>query len=296
MQDLNPWTIDDTISGILNWLSTVGLEKLINIGLALIFGVASYFLIWFIVKNILNRLTSSQSKHKAESKDELLKRRDTLYDIFRNALKVVVAISVIIKILIEFGVDVAPLFASAGIIGVALGFGAQNIVKDCLAGVFIILENQFRVGDFIEVDASGMLRAKGNVEKLSLRSTMIRDREGDVHFINNGLMIQVINRTLGYSKGLFIFRIFTTTDIELVKKLIDETGEAMNSDEAWKKKIHEPMHFKELGEINGDTIEVITVGTTKPGEQWNVSDEFKQRLVKSLHKHKIELPPALAIG
>jgi small conductance mechanosensitive channel len=269
-----------------NWCLDAGLDLLATIAVSFVV----YMLLWLILKFILRSLTLAHAKARRISQLELQKRQETLYSLFKMLLKIVVVLVATFTVLEhDFGLSLAPLLASAGIVGVALGFGAQNIVKDSLAGFFVILENQYRVGDFIEVDGAGMERAKGTVEKISLRSTALRDRDGDLHFIPNGGIAQVVNRTIGFSKVHFKFKVANSEKIEDVKRIINETGTRMAVDKKWKDKIKEAIHFDELGGFDKNGYELTVIGVTEPAEQWNVTSEYRARLLDKLEKAKIEI-------
>jgi len=170
-----------------------------------------------------------------------------------------------------------------------LGFGAQNIIKDALAGLFIILENQYRVGDFIYVMGIGIPeKTGGTVEKLSIRATTLRDRDGNVHFIPNGSLVQVVNATLGFSKVHFTFAVGTGTDTELIIKLINDMGREMAREKEWHEKIVDPPRFSEVGKIGKDGFNITVTGVTEPATQWEVASEFRRRLVIKLRKRGIE--------
>jgi small conductance mechanosensitive channel len=268
------------------WLWDTGLNVAGTVALA----VVAYFVLLLVLKFLLHNLTRAHARARKISATELKKRQDTLDALFKMVLKIVITVVALFSILEEnFGLSLAPLLASAGIIGVALGFGAQNIIKDALAGFFVILENQYRVGDYVEIDGSGMDRANGSVEKISLRSTAIRDRDGNLHFIPNGGITQIINRTIGFSKVHFKFRVATTEKIDVVKRIVNETGAHMAVEKKWKDKIKEAIHFDELGGFDKDGYEISVSGVTEPAVQWSVTSEYRTRLLNNLEKAKIEI-------
>jgi len=259
-----------------------------NILLVIIIGVIVYKLSGIIISWLLRGIF--RGLRRREDKNELKKRLKTLSDLFTTVAKVVVVLTVVFTILNDLHVNLVPLFATAGVAGVALGFGAQNIIKDVLAGFFIILENQYRVGDFIDISGVGIPNDSngGTVERLSIRSTTLRDRDGNVHFIPNGAIVQVINKTLGYSKVHFTFAVATGTDTEALIKLIDDMGHDMAKEPAWKDKIVDPPHFSEIGKIGKEGFNVTVSGITEPASQWDVSSEFRRRLVIKMRKTGIE--------
>lgn len=266
--------------------------SLLNIVIVLIVAVVLYKLAPLLAKGLVAFLVRARGSRKVNT-SERNKRLKTLADMFTTVLRVIIVLTVIFQILSDLHVNLVPLFASAGVAGVALGFGAQSIIRDLLAGFFIILENQYRVGDFIDVSGTGIpsgdaaTATGGTVEKISMRSTKLRDRNGDVHFIPNGAIVQVINKTLGYSKVHFVFAVASDTDMDKLVKLINETGRDMLGDSKWKDKIIDAPHFSEIGKIGADGFNVTINGITEPAAQWNVSSEFRKRLLERLQKAEI---------
>jgi small conductance mechanosensitive channel len=269
--------------GILEWLTTSGLEILV----ALVVGAAIYYL----VKPMLNWV----SKHAVKNirtktpRSEMRKRQQTLAGLFTTIIRVFVVVVVIFTILSDLGMNLGPLLASAGIAGVALGFGTQSLVKDSIAGFFIIIENQYRIGDYIEVTGTGITEGSGTVEKISIRSTILRDRSGDVHFVSNGAVTQVINKTLGFSKIHFTFNVAEGTDIEQVAKIINAQGQEMAKTKTWSKKIIDPPLFNEVGSFSKDGVEITVSGMTTPSDQWKATSEFRRRLMAALDKESITI-------
>ena len=182
----------------------------------------------------------------------------------------------------------APLFASAGIIGIALGFGAQALIKDFLSGLFIISENQYRVGDVVELDTGTASSPSGTVEKIGSRSTMLRDVEGNVHFVPNGMVGHVINKTMGYSKARVIVAVEPDTDIEKAVKLIDDIGQSMADEDGWKEKIIDPPAYIMMGELTATSVELIVSGKVQPSDQWSVSAELRRRILRAFEENDIE--------
>jgi small conductance mechanosensitive channel len=166
-------------------------------------------------------------------------------------------------------------------LGAVIGFGAQSVIRDFISGAFIIIENQFRVGDDVEVDG-----AIGKVEHITLRSTVIRDDAGNVHYIANGNVFHVINKTMGYSKVYFALSVAPETDIDELRAVIDNIGLKLASDEKWKKKIIEPVSLFNLGAFSDQALEVRVSGKTQPGDQFAVTTEFKKRLLAQIKKQK----------
>ena len=231
------------------------------------------------------------ARHREWHKKDIEKRQKTLANLFRTIWRIVVTIVFAYAILNEFfpriETTLAPLFASAGIIGVALGFGAQSLIKDFLSGIFIISENQYRVGDIIDIEGSS-----GTVERIGTRSTVLRDTEGNVHYFPNGMVQHVVNKTLGFSMARFTLMVQPTTDIDKLADVIDEVGAELANDDAWKDKVIKPPSFVSLGDITGNSTEVIIAGKTQPSDQWAVTAEMRRRLHEAFEKNGIKLAVA----
>ena len=222
-------------------------------------------------------------------KKDLEKRHKTLGGLYANVWRIIVVVIAGYAIFTHFfnSAALAPLFASAGIIGVAFGFGAQSLVKDFLSGVFIISENQYRVGDIIEIDGFG-----GTVERIGVRSTVIRDVEGNVHFFPNGVVQHVINKTMGYSKVYFTITVAPDTNISTASDIINRIGEEISGEEKWQRKVIEPPHFDILGDFNASSISLVVSGKTQPSDQWALTAEMRRRILREFEKEHIELGAA----
>ena len=225
------------------------------------------------------------------AKIERRKRSKTLADLISFVIKLLIAVTAVYTVLTDLGIDLAPVIASAGLAGVALGFGAQTVVKDMLAGFFIILENQYRVDDVVQISGVGFpaTPVEGTVRSITLRKTTLRDRDGNVHIIPNGSIVEVINRTIGYSKFRFTFAVDVDTDVDEIIKIVNETGERMAKDPEWSKLIVDAPHYDEFGRIGKEGINVTVSGTTMPGQQWKVNAEYRKRLVIELQKSDITI-------
>lgn len=244
-----------------------------------------------LLGRVVRRLVKT-ARHREWHRKDIEKRQATLAALFINIWKILVILVAGISIfrLIFPQIDLAPMFASAGIIGVALGFGAQSLIKDLLSGVFIISENQYRVGDVVDIEG-----ATGTVERIGTRSTVIRDVDGNVHYLPNGMITHVINKTMGYSIARFIVSIHPQADLERVIKIINEIGTELAREEKWRHKILEAPEFVSVGDFSANSLEVIIAGKTQPSDQWAVTAEMRRRLLETLEKQKIELAIPLPV-
>jgi small conductance mechanosensitive channel len=273
----------------MKWTASDGLQIGLIVLVALLFYAVGAAVLRYLVKHAVER-TRQRSWHRKDVE----KRQRTLVALFINLWRVlVVAVAAFGILTVLFGtINLAPLFASAGIIGVAVGFGSQSLVKDFLSGIFIISENQYRVGDIIDIDGNS-----GTVERIGTRSTVIRDADGNVHYFPNGTIQHVINKTMGYSMARFSIGVHPSTDLDEVIELINETGKKLAAEEKWKNKIINPPAFESLAEFTQATVSIVVSGKTQPSDQWSVTAEMRRRLLVAFEKKSIELgtgaaPPA----
>ncbi len=266
----------------------------VSIVVILIVGLAAYYIGGHLLSRTVKRAVRS-ARHREWHKKDIEKRQNTLAALFMNIWRIIILATVLYSLFKEFVPDantiLAPLFASAGIIGVALGFGAQSVIKDFLSGIFIISENQYRVGDIVDIEG-----ASGTVERIGSRSTVIRDVDGNVHYFPNGMVQHVINKTMGYSMARFIVAIHPSSDIDQVIDIVNTLGTQLSQDEKWKSKIIEPPAFVSLGEMTGASVEIIIAGKTQPSDQWSVIAEMRRRLLEKLEENKIELAVIPTLG
>lgn len=226
--------------------------------------------------------------HEAETK-----REDTLIRIFNGALKIVVWLVALMTILPELGIEVGPILAGAGILGVALGFGAQYMIRDFLAGLFIILENQYRVGDVVCLDNNC-----GGVEDITLRKTIMRNLDGKVMHIPNGTFKMAANLTHDYSRAHMNISVAYKEDLDKVMALINKVGKEMAEESPWKDYILKPIQVAGPGPDKfGDSgIEIKVLGETKPLKQWDTLKEFRRRLKITFDREGVEIPfPQMSI-
>lgn len=270
-------------------------EQLINVTAGAITQVVITLLIatllFYIGASLLSQLIRRSVKlstrhHGSKSYADIEKRRKTLADIFKSIWRVLVIIvaSFIIFTTLFGNASLAPLFASAGIIGVALGLGTQNVVKDFISGVFIVSENQYRVGDVIEIEG-----ATGTVEQITARATVLRDENGNVHHFPNSLVQHVINKTMGYSMARFSVTIHPSHDLDDIIEIINTTGKKLAHEAKWRDKILEPPAFMSISEFTSDGVVMVISGKTLPSDQWSIASEMRRRLLSEFEEKGIAL-------
>ena len=185
----------------------------------------------------------------------------------------------------QLDIPIGPVLASAGIVGVALGFGGQHLVKDVISGFFILLDDQVRVGDVVQIAGKG-----GLVESINLRMTILRDRAGNVHYVRNGEINVVTNMTKEYSRYVFDIGVAYREDVDEVIEVIKGVDENLRNDPQFKDDILEPIEILGLDQF-ADSAMIIKARTkTKPIRQWAVGREFNKRLKKMFDEKDIEIP------
>lgn len=261
------------------------MEKFTSITIFIIVGAIAYWLGPAIVNWLMSHVFVTAYQRTLHKKD-LEKRQHTLGALFTNVWRILTVVFVLYLIFVQFFSKeaLAPLFASAGIIGVAFGFGAQSLVKDFLSGVFIISENQYRVGDVIEIEGFG-----GTVERIGVRSTVIRDVDGNVHYFPNGMVQHVINKTMGYSMARFTVAVAPDTDIDRVSKMIDKIGLTLADEDDWRDKILEAPHYVMMGDFTSTAVNLIVSGKTQPSDQWSVVAEMRRRILDKFEEENVTI-------
>lgn len=258
-----------------NWAMTTGLRILLIIIISLIAikGVQVFSV----------RLTEIFSRQKID--EESKKRASTLSSVIRNLLTVVVLVVAVMTVLGQLGIAIGPVLAAAGIVGLAVGFGAQSLIKDVINGFFILLEDQIRVGDVVQVAGKG-----GLVEKINLKMTILRDLAGNVHFIPNGNIDVVTNMTKEYSQYVFDIGVAYREDVDEVMEVIKEVDEGLRNDPDFGPDILAPIEIFGLDQFADSALIVKARTKTKPIKQWRIAREFNRRLKKKFDERNIEIP------
>ncbi len=256
------------------WIFSSGLQILLTL-----------ILMWIalkVSKNISNRLFTAFQKNKDI---EFKKRADTLSSIVRYILSIGILIVATVMILGELGIEIGPILAAAGILGLAIGFGAQNLVQDIISGFFILLEDQIRVGDVVEIAGKG-----GLVEKITLRMIVLRDLAGNVHFVRNGQINLITNMTKEYSRYVFDIGVAYREDVDKVIEVIQQVDEGLRGDPEFKDDILEPIEILGLDQFANSAVIIKARTKTKPIKQWRIGREFNRRLKKIFDEKNIEIP------
>ena len=257
-------------------------------GVAIIFIILGGAILYIVGGKTIEFFTKRivRSKGRSMPRKDVEKRQKTLSSlsvtIWRSAVTIIAALSIFKQLFPN--IDLSPLFASAGIVGIAVAFGSQAIVKDFLTGLFIVTENQYRVGDVVDING-----AEGKVEHLGTRSTIIRDTDGNVHYIPNGTITRVVNKTMGYSRVNFTLSLASGADFDQAVSTINKVGDKLAADKNWRAKIIEAPQFYSIETFSGSSVTVTITGKVQPSDQWRVTAEMRRRLLEEFDKNNIPL-------
>ncbi|MGF7228956.1 MAG: mechanosensitive ion channel family protein [Candidatus Saccharibacteria bacterium] len=262
-------------------------NRLVQVLLTLIVAVVVQLLARKPIDRIVRRAIRG---HRYTSKEEERKREDTLINVFHTALMVIIWIITLVVILFELKINVAGLLTGAGVVGVVVSLGAQSTIRDFLAGIFIIMENQYRVGDVVNLSAGVPGGVSGVVEDITVRITRLRDMDGNIHIVSNGLAGVVTNMTFQFANVNVDIPISYSSDIDKVKDIINEVGIELAGDKERGPDVVEAVQFLRLDQFGDSVIIVKALGKVKAGAQWDVAGEFRRRLKAAFDKKGIDLP------
>ena len=261
------------------------LEKLIMIILIIIIASVSVKLCNKLVDYIMLTKENANKKFKIKSNE---KRSETLHKLIRSAIRYTIYFIAFFQILSTLGINTTSIVASAGIASVALGFGAQSLVKDIISGFFIILEGQFDVGDEVKLYNQAAFIAGGSVMSLGLRSTKVRSGNGEIYFIPNGSINQVINYSLTYNLAEVKFSIQIDETIEAIEERIQKVLDVANNNDKYHNFIYknDKLHVNNIEQIADNILTLNIVGKAKIGKKQSVEtmlrkdfyNEFKEKL------------------
>lgn len=217
-------------------------------------------------------------------------RAETLGYVLRSVSAVTIWTIAGLTILGELGLNLGPLVAGAGIVGVALGFGAQSLVKDFLAGIFIIIEDQYGVGDLINVDEGGSTSVTGHVESVSLRSTRLRAVDGTVWHVPNGTILRVGNMSQEWARALLDVSVGYNADIPLTEAVIKRVADGLWHDPDWSALVLEEPEVWGVEDLGADGVTIRLVVKTQPSVQFTVMRELRSRIKVALDEAGVEIP------
>jgi small-conductance mechanosensitive channel len=235
-----------------------------------------------IIKKAVKIAVVADSNMSSESES---RRENTLIRIFNGALRIAIFTLAFMMILQESGLEIGPILAGAGIVGLALGFGGQYLIRDIITGLFIILENQYRIGDVVNIDGTS-----GGVEDISLRMTTLRDLNGTTHHIPHGDIKRVSNLSKKFARINLDIGVAYNSDLEKVIKVINQTGKELSEDPQYAEFFITPPQFLRVNEFADSAIVVKILGDTMPLKQWELTGELRKRIKIAFDREGIEIP------
>lgn len=274
----------ENFSVLAGFIDTKGLLIFLSTGLRILVIIA----VAFVLKKMSGKLIvtiKTQLKNKAIDNLEEFKRIDTVGRVLRYIVTIMIVLIASVQVLNELGISIAPILAAAGVLGLAIGFGAQSLVKDYFTGFFLLLENQIRQGDVIEAGGKS-----GLVEEVTLRYIKMRDYDGNVHFVPNGNITTVTNMSREYAQSVIDIGIAYKEDISRVIKVMEAVGETLRKDEAFSHKILDKMEMAGVERLEDSAVIIRCRFKVLPLEQWGIRREYFKRIKSEFDQHGIEIP------
>jgi len=266
---------------------------LLDHGIPILIIAVPTYIAYRIIKAVLPRVMEKIIIIRAKgikgrrAKERLSKRSQTLSSVLTNTIAVMIAIVAAFMVLSEIGINIAPLLAGAGVAGIAIGFGAQHLIRDVISGFFIIVEGQYDVGDVIKVNND----IAGGVEGINLRRTMLRDLDGVLHIIPNGEIKMASNLTKKWSRAHLNISVAYKEDLDKVMAIIKKVWEELAEDPDWGPfLISKTPWLLRVNEFGDSGIVIKVVGETKPGKHWDTMGELRRRIKKVFDDEGIEIP------
>lgn len=265
------------ISSLRDWLPL--LHSLLRVGLILLIA----WLLLNIARRLIRVFRVYMSNRAEDPEDQ--RRIETLARVFRYIATVVISLVAGMLALSELGISIAPILGAAGVVGLAVGFGAQSLIKDYFTGFFLLLENQIRQGDVVEAGGKG-----GLVEEVTLRYLRLRDFEGSVHYVPNGLITTVTNKSRGFAQSLIEVGIAYRENVDDAFAAMREVGAGLRADPAYGEKILEELEIVGVERWAESAVMLRCRFKVRPLEQWTVRREFLRRLKLAFEMRGIEIP------
>jgi moderate conductance mechanosensitive channel len=266
----------------------VYLVNAIRIVLILVFAYISTLVIGRLLRGLRKYSVKVMLRAGGGNEIELDKRAKTIAGLAKNVLFVLIWTVAWLMSLKEMNFDVRPLLAGAGVVGVAVGFGAQNIVKDILGGLFLMMENQIRVNDVAIINGKG-----GLVEEINLRTTVLRGEDGAVNIFSNGNIQSLSNLTREFSYYVFSLGISYRNDTDQAVALLKELGEALAAEDPYRSVILAPLEIWGVDQLGNSAVVIKARFKTLPGQQWLVGREMNLRIKQRFGAANIDLTPSI---
>ncbi len=263
-----------------------GLSTIVNSAIQIAIIIIAAVILSMVVRLVIPKLIQKRiPKLRRETKEQLAARSKTLSGIIVQVLTVLLWVFVFVMILSQLGVDIAPLLAGIGVASLALGFAAQNIIRDYLHGFFIIMEDWYREGEVAIIQGTG-----GLVEKITLRRTILRDLNGTLHIFPNSRVEQASNMTRDWSRVNLDISVAYKENLDHVIKVINEVGQGLKDDPEWGKNLLTTPAVTRVNNLGDHGVEIKILADTKPITQWGLMGELRKRLKDRFDEVGIEIP------
>jgi len=279
---------------ILEYFRNIHWEDIVFSGLRIVLILVMAWIVIGVVRRLLKRLESTlitKAQAEGEVPGEAAKRAETLVRLLRQGVLIVIWLMALLLILRQLGVDIGPVLASAGVVGLAVGFGAQNLVRDVITGFFMILENQVRVGDVAVINGTG-----GLVERINFRTIVLRDLSGIVHTFPNGTINTLANMTREWSAFVFEIGVAYKEDTDKVVEVLQQVGAELRQDPHFGPLMLDDVEIFGVDKFADSAVVIKGRTKTLPIKQWDVGREFQRRVKKAFDRVGIEIPfPHLSV-
>ena len=278
LQKLAVWCVNSV-----PWLDNPLGKRFAEFVISVLLALALAGMVWHLISNMMERYLDGT--YKDGVKVVRSARVRTLFPMFRHGLKIVMIIIMVLVVMSEMGIDVTPLLAGAGVLGIAVGFGSQALVKDFLTGLFIILEDSISVGDYLTIGSH-----TGTVEMMTIRTIKLRDNHGGLHVLPFGEVTSFINHTKDYAYALVDIGVSYDGNLRHIIATLRDLGEQLCADPEFGPMIIEPIEVLGLESFNDSSITIRSRFKTLPQDHWAVRREFSLRLKERFDAEKIEIP------
>lgn len=280
----------------MSWFTYLGIEQpaemlaLVKTLLRIFFIIGVAYFLNRLSKSLIVKLRDKLNARQAENLEEI-KRLNTLSMVLRYIVTTVIMAITVVEILHELGISIAPVLAAAGVVGLAVGFGAQSLVKDYFNGFFLLLENQIRKDDVVEI-----ANKAGLVEEITLRYIKMRDYEGNVHFVPNGQITTVTNRSRDFAYAVMDIRVAYDENLSKVMQIMHEVGASIVQDAELSSKVLDKLEIAGVDNLAESAVIIRCRIKVRPLEQWTVKRAYLQRIKNAFDAQQIEIPfPQLTV-
>ncbi len=278
--DLDEPPLSDLVAAFQEWVLPILLVALVALVAMWVAGI----FVHGIVKTLLDR-EATEGTAQELSAVELKKRMDTIDALATNVIRFFIVVVATLMVLGKLGFDIGPAVAGLGVVGIAVGFGAQTLVRDYLNGMLILIENQFSKGDVVRLAG-----VAGTVEDFNLRRTTVRDIDGVVHTVPNGEIKVASNLTRVWARINEDVLVAYDTDIDRAIEVVDAVGREMLADPVWKRRVLEAPRVERVEALGEYGVTLKILGSVRATEQWAAGGEFRKRLLAALQANGIEIP------